>query len=51
MGKVIYKRRIMRDEDIRQLKTGPIAILTGASLKKPTKLKPKENENWLRKRN
>ena len=33
MGKVIYKRRITKAEDIRQLKAGPISILTGKNLK------------------
>ncbi len=33
MGKVISVRWITRDEDLRQIKGGPISILTGKNLK------------------
>ncbi len=33
MGKVILRRVITRDEDLLQLKAGPISILTGSNLK------------------
>jgi len=36
MGKVILRRVITKDEDLRQIKAGPISILTGKNLKTPS---------------
>jgi hypothetical protein len=45
MGKVISRRVITRDEDLLQLKAGPISILTGKNLKTPsTTSSQKQNE-------
>jgi hypothetical protein len=44
MGKVISPKVITRDEDLRQIKVGPISILTGRNLKTssaPSSTKPK----------
>jgi len=35
MGKVISYRMITKDEDLLQLKAGPISILTGSNLMTP----------------
>ena len=50
MGKVISYRVITKDEDLRQLKAGPISILTGSNLKtsqttSSQKPKPKQEED------
>ena len=34
MGKVISRKVITKDEDLRQIKAGPITIITGANLRK-----------------
>ena len=45
MGKVISYRVITRDEDLLQLKAGPISILTGSNLKtSQTASSQKQNE-------
>ena len=44
MGKVISRKVITRDEDLRQIKAGPISILTGKNLRTssdPSSTKPK----------
>ena len=50
MGKVISYRVITRDEDLLQLKAGPISFLTGKNLKtsqtaSSQKPKPKQEED------
>jgi len=49
-GYTVWGRLIVAGDSL-SLGAVPIGLAHGASLKKPTKLKPKENENWLRKRN
>jgi len=41
MGKVISRRVITKDEDLRQITDGPVSILTGRNLNKQSTTKDK----------